>query len=167
LIDRDAEAARDQVVRLQRLAREALDELRSLILGLRPPELERDGLGGTLRKEVAMLQRLHDVEIELDVDGVADDDPARAAEVLRIVQEAVHNALRHAGARRVAISIGSEGERLIVEISDDGVGFAPEDPELRSHHLGLTSMEERARELGGRLEIRSSPGAGTTVRLEA
>ena len=53
-----------------------------------------------------------------------------------------------------------------VEVTDDGIGFDPDAPELRSRHLGLTSMEERARELGGRLRIRSAPGAGTTVRIE-
>ena len=53
-----------------------------------------------------------------------------------------------------------------VEVTDNGVGFEPDRPELRSRHLGLTSMEERARELGARLEIRSAPGAGTTIRLE-
>jgi signal transduction histidine kinase len=53
-----------------------------------------------------------------------------------------------------------------VEVSDDGVGFQPDRAELRSRHLGLTSMEERAQELGGELEIRSAPGAGTTVRLK-
>ena len=52
-------------------------------------------------------------------------------------------------------------------MTDDGTGFEPADPELRSKRLGLTSMEERAERLGGELEIRSSPGAGTTVRLEA
>lgn len=54
----------------------------------------------------------------------------------------------------------------MVEVNDDGIGFDPGRAELRSRHLGLTSMEERARELGGRLAIRSAPGAGTTVRLE-
>jgi signal transduction histidine kinase len=53
-----------------------------------------------------------------------------------------------------------------VEVSDDGIGFDPQSSEVRSRHLGLTSMEERARELGGRLEIQSRPGAGTTVRLK-
>ena len=55
---------------------------------------------------------------------------------------------------------------LTLEVVDDGIGFDPSDPELRSRHLGLTSMEERARELGGALEVSSAPGAGTTVRLE-
>lgn len=55
---------------------------------------------------------------------------------------------------------------MVVEVSDDGGGFDPGEARLRSRHLGLTSMEERARELGGRLEITSAPGTGTTVRLE-
>jgi signal transduction histidine kinase len=64
------------------------------------------------------------------------------------------------------VRLGQTAQRLVVEVSDDGRGFEPARPELRSRHLGLTSMEERAQELGGRLEIRSAPGTGTTVRLE-
>jgi signal transduction histidine kinase len=159
-LDRDPGAARAQVERLRELAREALDELRSLIMGLRPPELERDGLEQTLRKEVEMLARVHGVEVELVCDGVPENGDSLA--VLRIVHEALQNALRHARARRVIVRLGRRG----IEVTDDGVGFEPDRPELRSRHLGLTSMEERAAELGGRLEIRSAPGAGTTVRLE-
>jgi signal transduction histidine kinase len=165
LLDRDVPAARVQIDRLQALAREALDELRLLILELRPPDLERDGLAGALRKEVEMLRRLHDVEIVIEVeDGVGGG--ARAAEVLRIAQEALHNALRHAAPGRVSVRVAGDGERLLVEVVDDGTGFEPGDGELRSKHLGLTSMEERAKSIGGRLELRSAPGAGTTVRLE-
>jgi signal transduction histidine kinase len=165
LLDRDVPAARRQIDRLQELAREALDELRLLILELRPPDLERDGLAGALRKEVDMLRRLHDVEIVIDVeDGVGGG--ARDADVLRIAQEALHNALRHAAPGRVSVRVVGDGERLLVEVIDDGAGFEPGDTELRSKHLGLTSMEERAKSIGGRLELRSAPGAGTTVRLE-
>ena len=165
-LDRDPGAARVQLHRLQQLAGEALDELRSLILGLRPPELERDGLEDTLRKEIDMLRRVHGVQIELRADGRVDRDGERDAAVLRIAHEALHNALRHAGARQVVVRVGEHDGALVVEVSDDGIGFEPGRAELRSRHLGLTSMEERARELGGRLEIRSSPGRGTTVRLE-
>ena len=165
LLDRDLPAARAQIDRLQQLAREALDELRLLILELRPPDLERDGLAGALRKEVEMLRGLHDVEILVEVEDGAGGG-ARDADVLRIAQEALHNALRHAAADRVSVRVLGRGARLLVEVVDDGAGFEPGDAELRSKHLGLTSMEERARALGGRLEIRSAPGAGTTVRLE-
>jgi signal transduction histidine kinase len=168
LLDRDPPAARAQMARLQALAREALEELRSLLLELRPPEPDRDGLCGALRKHVAVLRRVHDVAIELDVDdGIgAGVDKGRDLEILRIAQEALHNALRHAAAHTVAVRLAGHDGRLVLEVQDDGIGFQPADDELRSKHLGLTSMEERARRLGGRLEIRSRPGAGTTVRLE-
>src|ERR671930_1629578 len=75
LLDRDPEQARAQVTRLQELARQALDELRSLIFELRPPDLERDGLCGALRKHVDVLRRLQPVEIELDADIELSHDP--------------------------------------------------------------------------------------------
>jgi signal transduction histidine kinase len=167
LLDSDPVAARAQMAKLQELARQALGELRSLIFELRPPDLERDGLGGALRKHVDVLRRLQPGEIELDLEAELDRDPARDREVLRIAQEALHNALRHAHARHVAVRLRSTDGRLLLEVADDGVGFDPDDPDLRSKRLGLTSMEERARRLGGRLEVSSARGAGTTVRLEA
>jgi signal transduction histidine kinase len=167
LLDRGPDEARPQLERVRDLAREALAELRSLIFGLRPAELERDGLEGVLRKEANMLQRVHGVTVELDADGTLPQlEPACAGEILRIVEEALHNAVRHAEARTVTVRLhGGEGA-LSVEVADDGVGFDPTDPELRARHLGLTSMEERARELGGRLTLTASPGSGTVVGLE-
>jgi signal transduction histidine kinase len=167
-LERDPQAARAQVDRLRSLAAEALEELRSLILELRPAELRQDGLGGALRKHVDLLRRLHEVDIDLDVD---DDDAGsggpRDLEVLRVAQEALQNAVRHAAPGRLGVRLSRRDGRLALEVSDDGAGFDPGDPELRSRRLGLTSMEERAQRLGGTLEIRSAPGAGTTVRLEA
>lgn len=169
-LEPDPAAARVALERVRVLARESMAELRALILGLRPPDLARDGLAETLRKEIEMLQRLHGVPIVLE----ADAEPAAAGDgrleqgVLRIVAEALHNALRHAGADHVRVRLAADGNGaggLLLEVTDDGRGFVPDRPELRARHLGLTSMEERARELGGRLEIRSAPGAGTTVRL--
>ena len=166
LLERDPAAARAQVLKLRHLAQEANEELRSLVFQLRPPNLELDGLYGALRKHVEVLQRLQQREIELDLtDGLA-PDPDRDAEVLRIAQEALQNALRHAEARHVAVRLHGGDDGLVLEVVDDGVGFDPGDSELRSRRLGLTSMEERARRLGGRLTIRSAAGEGTTVRLE-
>ena len=167
LLDRGPEQARPQLERVRDLAREALAELRSLIFGLRPAELERDGLEGVLRKEVNMLQRVHGVTVKLDADGTSPPlEPASAGEILRIVEEALHNAVRHAEANTVTVRLQSADHVLRVEVADDGIGFDPTDPELRSRHLGLTSMEERARELGGRLAVSASPGSGTVVSLE-
>ena len=167
MLDLEPAAAREQVERVQDTAREALAELRSLIFELRPPDLGADGLAGALRKHVDVMRALHPTPIELDVEaGASTRETERDREVLRIAQEALHNALRHAGASHVAVRLRGRDGMLALEVSDDGAGFDPGDADVRGRHLGLTSMEERAERLGGRLEIASAPGAGATVRLE-
>ena len=169
LLDRDADApaARAQLAKVQESARSALDELRSLIFELRPPDLARDGLCGALRKHVEVVRPLLPQAIEVDLEDDLEVEPARAREILRIAQEALANALRHAEAEHVWVRLGAEDGRLVLEVRDDGVGFDPDAAAVRSRRLGLTSMEERAQRLGGQLTLRSEPGAGTTVRLEA
>jgi signal transduction histidine kinase len=167
LLERDPAAARARVRMLQELAQEALDELRSLVFELRPPDLEKDGLGGALRKHVELLRRLEPHDVRLLVDGELHADPTRDGEILRIAQEALQNALRHAQSRQVTVRLSGGLGRLLLEVEDDGVGFDPSAPAARSRRLGLTSMEERARRIGATLEIRSARGAGTTVRLQA
>jgi signal transduction histidine kinase len=166
LLDRDAAAAREKVERLRGLAGEALSELRSLMLELRPPDLGRDGLCGALRKHVEVLRPLHPAEIDLDLDAGASAGEERDHDVLRIAQEAVGNALRHSGADRVSVRLARNNGGVALEVADDGIGFDPADAALRARRLGLTSMEERAERIGGRLEIDSGPGHGTSVRLE-
>lgn len=166
LLERDRTATRAQIDRVGELAREALDELRSLIDELRPADLERDGLARTLRKHVEVLRPMHAAELELELaEGASAGDAELDHELLRIAQEAIQNALRHASARRVRVRLAERGEAIELEVADDGIGFDPSAPQLRARRLGLTSMEERARRLGGELEIRSQPGRGTTVRV--
>jgi signal transduction histidine kinase len=166
-MDRDLVAARAQLERLRELAGEALEELRSLILGLRPPELERDGLAGTLRKEVEMVARTHGTDVQLQIDpGFSSDGAQCELAALRIAHEALHNAVRHANAAHVTVRLAGDPGKLVIEVSDDGVGFDPQATDVRSRHLGLISMEERARESHGRLKIRSAPGQGTTIHVE-
>jgi two-component system sensor histidine kinase UhpB len=84
--------------------------------------------------------------------------------VYRIAQEALANVLRHASAGRVELTLAVHDDRLTLAIVDDGAGFAPE-ARRGGEALGLIGMEERALALGGRLEVRSAPNRGTTVRL--
>ena len=113
-----------------------------------------------------MLERIHGVEIELLGDGASMGDGERDLAVLRIAHEAVNNSLRHAGAAHITVRFEGDDGGVRLEVADDGSGFDPDVAEVRARHLGLTSMEERAEELGGRLRIHSSPGTGTTVTLE-
>jgi signal transduction histidine kinase len=166
LLQRDTDAAAEQIARLGELAQEALEELRGLIFELRPASLEEEGLAATLRKQVDMLERVHGRAIELRITGGTRAAPETEGEVLRIAQEALNNALRHADAERIELRLQGRDGRLTVTVADDGVGFDPAAPGLRARRLGLTSMEERARALGGTLAVVSRPGEGTTVTLE-
>lgn len=166
LLDQEPSVAREQLQRLKQLAQEAMEELRSLIFELRPPALETEGLATTLRKHVDVLRRAYRFEIGLQIVGSPDLPPNVEGDVFRIAQEALQNALRHSQAGRVDVQLDAGDGGLTLVVSDDGIGFEPAAPALRSRRLGLTSMEERARAVGGTLEIESVPGTGTTVRLE-
>ena len=86
--------------------------------------------------------------------------------VYRIVQEALSNVLRHAGAERIGVRVLGRDGRVVAEVEDDGAGFdVPESVEGIDRGLGLLGMQERASLAGGRLEIESEPGRGTTIRL--
>jgi signal transduction histidine kinase len=166
LLDRDATAAAEELARVRQLARDAMDELRAVVFELRPASLEAEGLAAALRKHVDVLRRVSGSRIDLRV-----GDPPRlgaddAGQVFRIAQEALQNALRHADAEHIEVRLDNGRGRLRLSVADDGRGFDLAARAVRGRRLGLTSMEERAAELGGRLEIDSRPGAGTRVSLE-
>jgi signal transduction histidine kinase len=166
LLDRADDGARAEVERLQVLAEEAIGELRSLVFQLRPAATETEGLAAALAKHVDVLARVHRLAIALEHEGEPRLRPGVDEEVFRIAQEALHNALRHAGARAVRVRLEERPGEVVLSVADDGRGFDPDAPALRSRSLGLTSMEERAAALGGTLRIASARGAGTTVDLE-
>jgi signal transduction histidine kinase len=166
LVDRDPKGTRATLRRLGELADDAMRELRSLIFELRPAALDREGLPATLRKHLDVLGRVHGDRIEIEIDDPPPLSPRTEAEVFRIAQEALHNALRHADPKQIQVRLGGRNGRLLMTVSDDGVGFDADAAVVRSRRLGLTSMEERAAAIGGELRIESEPGVGTTVRLE-
>jgi signal transduction histidine kinase len=166
LLARGDGAVEAQIERVQALARGAMEELRSVVFELRPASLEAEGLAPALRKHVEVLRRVSGRAIELRVGSPPSLGSVAAGQVFRIAQEALRNALRHADAGRIEVRLEDGGGRVALSVADDGRGFDAAAPEVRGRRLGLTSMEERAAELGGRLTIASRPGEGTTVRLE-
>lgn len=151
-------------------ARELLDgvfaELRSLILQLRPPALEQDGLVASLAKHLDVLGRTHGLATHLDAASLPDLRGDTEQELFRIAQEALTNVVRHAHASRAAVSLAPHDGMVVLEVTDDGRGFDPASRSVSSRRLGLVSMRERAAELGGRLTITSAEASGTTVRAE-
>jgi signal transduction histidine kinase len=152
--------------RVRDLSRTALDELRALVDTLRPPDVDREGLGAALRKRVDLLRAVHDVPILLEVHGRGSRHTGEVGrEVLKVANEAIGNALQHASPHRIRVRLDvSVAVRLTV--SDDGSGFDLAVTARTSRRLGLASMRERAETLGGTLQVDTAPGAGTTVTLE-
>ncbi|GLZ78669.1 hypothetical protein Afil01_34760 [Actinorhabdospora filicis] len=164
LIDGDPAMARQRITEVADLAGQALGELRGVIGEIAPPDLAADGLVVTLLKEVRLLDRLHAAEVRVHAGVGASGLPAAAETVvLRIAQEALHNALRHSGATRVDLTMDAEDGAFLLRVADDGRGFDTRAD--ATHGLGLQSMSVRATELGGRLDVRTAPGGGTVITL--
>ena len=164
-LDGEAGAARDQIAQVAELLRGAMAELRALVFELRPADLEQDGLAPAIRKHADVLARVHGVCIDVDADCDRRLEPGTEQGLYRIVQEALGNAVKHAGAQTVKVRLALANGTLALRVADDGCGFEPDDV-ARSGRLGLVSMRERADRLGGTLTIDSAPGAGTTVSLD-
>ncbi|HMG42531.1 MAG TPA: GAF domain-containing sensor histidine kinase [Acidimicrobiales bacterium] len=166
-VDPDVATAVERLGRASRLLDDAFGELRALIYDLRPPDLAVDGLTGALRKQLDLLARTTELTVDLTVDGAAKEvAPETERQLFRIVQEAVANVVRHAEASMLTVRLGADGSILRLIVEDDGVGFDPAEQSIRSRRLGLTSMFDRARAVGGKLAIDSQPGAGTRVIAE-
>jgi signal transduction histidine kinase len=172
-LDEQAEAFA-HVVEAERLARQAGQELTTLIRQLRPAALERKTLAATLQQLAGEWSRQSNIPVQVRLEGAA--ALARPAEeaLLRVAQEALANAARHSGATAVEISLvgeaaagdGPPARSASLTIADNGRGF---DRSTVAKGVGLDSMRERLEALGGRLTVESEPGKGTRVigRLEA
>jgi signal transduction histidine kinase len=163
LAARDPARAAAEMDSVAALSGAAHAELRAVISGLAPPDLDDCGLAESLRRYAALAARAHSVRVRFTAADLPPLGAAREASVYRLLQEALHNALRHSGAREVRISISRTGEGWSFVVGDDGQGFSPKTP---STGLGLASMRERAAAAGGTLTITSAPGDGTEVRLD-
>jgi two-component system sensor histidine kinase UhpB len=161
---------REMVARLRDVAVQTLEEIRNLSLDLRPSMLDDLGLIAAVRWYARTCQSRSGLSVEVEVEGI-DDDERLAAEVetavFRIVQEGLTNVLKHAQAEHAWVRLARASDRLSVEIADDGVGLPDFDVALadRSGRLGLFGMVERARLLGGDLEIGARLPGGTLLRL--
>lgn len=163
------EAAHEQLDVARETVREGLADARQSIWALRSQDAGETALPVRLRRMVEQAGG-GDLETQLNVHGTYRAlSPVKEQEILRIAQEAIHNGKRHANARRLQVRLVYNSGEALLEVQDDGRGFAPSPANGRIEsppgHYGLTGMRERAEEIGGVLEIESAPGAGTTVRL--
>ena len=163
------EIAQEQVRELGQAARKVYQDIREGILALRSQVASDRSLQDVLQEYIQeyQLQTKVPVKVELAVDsGELGLSPLQEVQVLRIVQEALTNIRKHAGATEISVAFYPQDDRLEIEVRDNGSGFNPlaikrgEFP-----HLGLRTMQERAEAIGGEFEVDSAPGRGTTVRV--
>ncbi|MGB2694067.1 MAG: GAF domain-containing sensor histidine kinase [Dehalococcoidia bacterium] len=166
VVDSDPETAKRELVNLRDSSRTAMREMRALIFELRPADLEEEGLVATLEKHAEVLRRTTGFDVAVRSDGYQPQPVDKELAVFRIVQEALNNAIRHSGAREVEVAVAQRGGTVTVVIADSGVGFDASDSHVSGRRLGITSMKERAKELGGKLSLESGSGEGTRVVLE-
>jgi PAS domain S-box-containing protein len=158
------------LARVMSLAKRALDETRALSHDLRPAILDDAGLLAAIEWVAREYERSYggSARVSAEIDPSVALSPEQEVAVLRIAQEALTNAGKHAGAMRVQVSLTVESERLVLAVKDDGRGFNPRGVSgpTREGRLGIYGMNERAALLGGTIRIKSRPGKGTEVRLE-
>jgi PAS domain S-box-containing protein len=170
LRDGDGERADAQLGRLAEVAQDAHADVRESILALRTGSPEGRLFLPELRRCLEDFQTHYDIHTELAIsDGLSDEmfEANVAVQLLRVIQEALTNARKHAEASTVRVTIEHHQGRASIRVTDDGRGFDPTgiatDP---GQHFGLAFMKERMQQVGGRVRVESRPGAGTTVYLD-
>ncbi len=160
------DVATENLRELQMMAREALFDIRLLIFELHPPILEGQGLAPALQIRLASVESRAGLKTEMHVDGARRLPLPIEEDLYRIALEALNNVVKHARAQHVAVNLQFDDQRVCLEISDDGTGYDPATAR-EGGGMGLNGMEERAQRINAKLEIRSAPGSGTTLKVEA
>jgi signal transduction histidine kinase len=156
---------RQHLMRLRKDVEEQIRETRQSIWKLRAPALDREDLAATLQRTGERLTQHTPTRFRFAVTGRAHRCSSAVEEqLLRIGQEAMTNALRHADAREISLELHYAPETITLSVRDDGVGFEPDAISAAfGLHLGLLGMQERAEQAGGRVSVTSGPGRGTDI----
>lgn len=153
----------EELNEIGQLTRGALAEMRALIFELRPGALAEEGLVAALTKQAAALSAREGLVIEVDGPAHLPIGPETEEQLYRLGQEALANVVKHARADTATVRIAGTGNTVSIEVSDDGHGFDP--AAVGPDHFGLRSMRGRVADLGGRLEVTSTPDRGTVLRV--
>ncbi len=156
-----------RVTELMQRTDAVIDGLHRLAADLRPASLDHLGLEAALRQYARSAGSKFGLTVRFKARGFTSARLPMAVEtaLYRVVQEAMTNVVRHAGATRVDVLTERRGDRVLVMVEDDGAGFEP-DQVKGEDHFGLLGLKERAEALGGTLRVESAPGAGTTIAVE-
>ncbi len=171
MMDRDVRAAAEELFKVEELARRAIKEIRHMLFVLRPLVLESQGLVAAMQSMAEKMKETYDqnVVIEAEPEVVSQIEAGKQGVIFYIAEEAVNNARKHAKAAHVWVRLKEAAQDLaVLEIEDDGVGFNPESVDAtydRRGSLGMVNMRERTELVNGFLQLNSSEGHGTRIRV--
>lgn len=158
------EGLRASLRSMKALIEGAIATVRRIATELRPGVLDAFGLAAAIEWQAGEFQRRTGIVTRAEIGEEAALEGDRATAVFRIFQEAMTNVARHAAASRVEVALGRRAREIVLTVADDGRGFVPRSAPERTAH-GLVGMRERAQMLGGKLQVKSARGRGTTVTL--
>ncbi|GGJ92161.1 sensor histidine kinase LiaS [Lentibacillus kapialis] len=164
-VDKQPKAAGAQIREVAETALKAQSEMRALLLHLRPVHLSGDGLADGIKRLVGELKQKTQLDFTVQIESDLELSEAVEEHLFRIVQEALSNILRHAGANSVKVELFTRSNGLFLHIRDDGQGFDAEEDKKRKTSYGLKTMTERTEELGGVFKVRSIRGEGTYIDI--
>ena len=156
------ECLNEYIPEIKNIAQTSLKEMRHFLYCLRPSVLEEEGLINALQHRLEAVEHRSGMKGELIIKNKGNLTPLEEDGLYGIIQEALNNSLKHAGATEVKVVLNVENDWIEVVVSDNGIGFDPE-RELKNSGLGLDSIKERAKKLSGTLDIESFPGKGTRI----
>lgn len=169
-LERNPQLAARQLAEMRALCAQALDDLHHLLADLRPTVLDNLGLVAALRGQLHAVEKRSGIQTRLIVTGKRRLPSDMETTIFRIAQEAITNVIKHAGASRVEVAMTFETQRLLLQVSDNGVGFDVEAALHAPQHgrtaWGLYGMQERVTLAGGQMTVESARGGGTVITVD-
>ncbi|HLK22372.1 MAG TPA: ATP-binding protein [Bryobacteraceae bacterium] len=161
-IPADDSASLHSLDNIRKFADSSVNSIRDIALLLRPSMLDDLGLIPALEWQAREVSRRSGIKVEVKAENVADSLPDEMRTcIYRVVQEALQNVSRHSSAKSALVTVRQNRDSLELSVEDDGSGFDP----AKTRGLGMLGMEERVRQLGGHLDVSSTPGKGTVLRV--
>lgn len=164
LIEKDPEKAKERFHLVEEMAASAQAEMRALLLHLRPVALDGKSIHEALESLLNELKVKHPIHYEWSIDPLGSLPKGMEEHLFRIAQEGISNAVRHSHAQRIELHLLKRRSTIILRIKDDGIGFRYSEKAV-TFSMGLGTIKERVREMGGTAEITSTPGKGTILEV--
>ena len=164
-MDKDIVKAKLELDTIEKELRQVIDDMRTIIYNLHPVTLDDLGLKATIENVISVTNRNYNFFIETEIEDVSCENKIFQLSILRLVQEASCNALKHSNGNKLFVSLKNKENKCVINIKDNGSGFDQNDIDKKDAHFGLSIMKERVDLLHGKMNIKSS-SKGTSIIME-